>query len=156
MSNYVERNLYENELIVERAKKDKWSLVGAWILGVLFCWLLLIPLISAIIKTVKFTHTELVLTNRRIVYKTGVFNTVSHDAPLNKITSVTSEASIWGRIFNVHSLRIYTTCGFSIAERIENGDDFKSMIMGQIDHFETDRLANQANWTARAISSTRF
>ena len=98
MSNYAEKNLYENEWIVESAKRDRWGLIGCWILGVLFFWLLLIPTIIAVKKTVQYCCAELTVTTKRIVYKTGVFHTQAFDAPLDKIYNVYVDAGFWGRI----------------------------------------------------------
>ena len=152
MGNYVEKNLYENELIVDKARRDKRGLIGKWVFGILFCWLLLIPLIIAIKETVVFTHTELVLTNKRIVHKSGVFHTKAFDAPLNKILNVYVETTFWGRVFNTNKIRITTALGV-IVDRIKDADDFKSTILGQIDQFEEARLARQAAWTAQAMAN---
>ena len=153
MSNYAEKNLYENEWIVESAKRDRWGLVGWWILGILFFWLLFIPTIIAVKKTVQYCYAELTVTTKRIVYKTGVFHTQAFDAPLDKIYNVYLEAGFWGRIFNVYKIRIHTAYGV-IVERIANGAEFKSLILGQIDQFQEERLQRQANWTAQAMAST--
>lgn len=151
MGKYVERNLYENEMIVEKARRDAWGLVGWWVLGILFFWLLFIPLIKAIKETVIFTHTELILTNKRIIRKSGVFHKQVFDSPLLKIQSVYLDSTFWGRIFNVTTIRIITMNGI-IVERIADADDFKSTILGQIDGFESDRLSRQAAWTAQAMN----
>ena len=151
MGKYVEKSLYENELIVEKARRDGWALVGSWILGILFCWLLLIPLIIAIKNTIVFNCTELVLTNKRIIRKSGVFHTKAFDVPLNKIQNVYVETTFWGRVFNTNKIRITTPIGI-IVDRIQNADDFKSTILGQIDHLEEARLARQAAWTAQAMA----
>lgn len=151
MASYVERNLYQNELIVDKARRDSWGLFGRWVFGILFCWLLLIPLISAIKETVTFTRTELVLTNKRIVRKSGVFHTKAFDAPLDKILNVYVETTFWGNVFNTNKIWISTERGV-IIERIKNADDFKSRILGQIDQFEEARLALQASWTAEAMA----
>ena len=151
MSKYVEKNLYENEWIVMQAKRSVWGLVGRWIFGILCFWMLLIPLIRAIVKTIIFTHIELVLTNKRIVHKEGVFNTRSFDVPLNKIQDVRVKTTFFGRMFNSNKIYITTPEGV-IEERIHNADEFKSVILGQIDQFEEDRLVRQAQWTAQAMA----
>lgn len=151
MGKYVEKHLYENELIADYAKRCRWKLAGQWVLGILFCWLLLAPLVYAIVKTVEFTHNELVLTNKRIVHKMGVFNTRSFDIPLNKIQDVRVNTTFFGRIFNTNNIFITTPEGV-IVERIHNADEFKSVILGQIDQFEEDRLVRQAQWTAQAMA----
>ncbi|MBR2646127.1 MAG: PH domain-containing protein [Clostridia bacterium] len=151
MGRYAERNLYENEWIVEKAPRDVWGLIGWWILGVLGCWLLLIPTIYAIKKTVIFTHTEYVLTNKRLICKTGVFHTHSKDIPLLEIQSVYVEVGFWGRIFNVGTMIIKSSRSKPIRLRIQDADDFKTTILSAIDQFELDRLASQSVWTAQAM-----
>ncbi len=150
MARYVERNLYENEVIVEKADRDAWALLGWWVLGILFFWVLFVPLITAIAKTVQFKHTELVLTNKRIIRKTGVFHKKVFDAPLHKVQSVYVVAGFWHRIFNIASIRIITMHGI-IIDRIADADDFKCTILGQLDMFQSDNMARQAEWTANAL-----
>ena len=154
MSRYVEKHLYENELIVEKANRDKWGLIGRWIFGILCFWMLLIPLISAIKHTVIYTHTELVLTNKRIIRKSGVFRTTAFDAPLDKILNVYVVTTFWGRIFNSNRIYIATEHGV-IVDKLANADEFKGIILGQIDHLQESRLALQATWTAQAMVKSR-
>lgn len=177
MSSYAERNLYENEWVVEKAPRDVWGLIGWWTLSVIslailavvsiLSWkllggigiiiialaacLLLLPLIKAICETVVYKHTEIVLTNRRLICKQGVFHTVSKDVPLLEIQSVYVDVSFWGRIFNVGKMYIKVSHGHPIKFKLQDADDFKTTIIGQIDQFELDRLANQSNWTAQAM-----
>ncbi len=181
MGNYVEKHLYENELIVEKAQRDSWGLIGIWVLTLVFAlvaaaaallviqkvfdfttvlWVIagvfgvafVISLIVAIRKTIIFTRTELVLTNKRIVYKRGVFSRKSFDTPLNKLQDVRVETTFWGNVFNTNRIFISTSTGSLIVERIQNADEFKSIILGQINQFEEDRLARQAQWTAQAMA----
>ncbi len=177
MSSYAERNLYENEWVVEKAPRDIWGLVGWWTLSVLAlamlavvsvlslnilqtmgiviialaACLLLLPLIKAICETVVYAHTEIVLTNRRLICKQGVFHTVSKDVPLLEIQSVYVDVSFWGRLFNVGKMYIKVSHGHPIKFKLQDADDFKTTIIGQIDQFELDRLANQSTWTAQAL-----
>ncbi|MBO5412617.1 MAG: PH domain-containing protein [Clostridia bacterium] len=130
MGKYVEKHLQQNEYVVERARRDAWGLFGWWILGILFCWLLFIPLIKAIKETVIFSKTELVLTNRRIIRKSGVFHRQVFESPLSKIQGVYLNSTFLGRVFNVTTIRIITMNGI-IVERIADGDDFKGAILGE-------------------------
>ena len=152
MGSDVEQSLSENELIVEKANRDRWGLIGWWFLGILFFWLLFIPLIKAIKETVIYNHTELVLTNKRIIRKSGVFRTKAFDAPLDKILNVYVETTFWGRVFNTNLVRITTALGV-IVDKIANADEFKSVILGQVDQFQEARLALQASWTAQAMAN---
>lgn len=150
MAKYAERNLYEGEYIVEKAARDIWGLFGRWVMGVLFCWLLFIPTIIAIKETIIFTHTEIVLTNRRLVYKQGVFHTKSKDVPLLKIQGVYVDIGFWGRVFNVGTLYIDTEYG-TIKLKLQDADEFKTTVIGAIDQFERERLSSQSMWTAQAL-----
>lgn len=149
MGRYAEQSLYEGEWVVEKAPRDVWGLFGRWVLGVLFCWLI-VPLVVAIKETVIFTHTELVLTNRRLIFKRGVFHTKTKDVPLPKVKGVSVEIGFWGRIFNVGTIYIDTEYG-TMKYDIQDAEDFRTTIIGQIDQFERDRLADQAAWTAQAM-----
>jgi uncharacterized membrane protein YdbT with pleckstrin-like domain len=151
MGRYVENNLYTNELIVEKARRSGWALFGRWMFGIFFCWLLLIPLIVAIKESIVFSHTELVLTNRRVVRKWGVLHTKSFDAPIEEILNVYVETTFWGRIFNTHLIRISTVHGM-IVERICDAEAFKSLILSQREHYNEFRYARQADWTAQALN----
>lgn len=154
MGRYVENNLYTNELIVEKARRSGWALFGTWVCGILFCWLLLIPLIIAIKETIVFSHTELVLTNKRIVRKSGVFNTKAFDAPINNILSVYVETTFWGRIFNSNLIRITTVHGI-IVDRICNAEEFKTLILSHMERYDEFRYSRQADWTAQALAGNR-
>ncbi len=149
---YVEKNLGKNEVIVKKADRNALFLVGTWVKGILLCWLLLIPTIKAIAATIRFTHVELAITNKRIVGKVGVFNTKSLDAPLNKIQNVSDKQTFFGKIFNYSTININTAAGEYTFDCIKSGAQFKGMIMAQIDQYEEDRIAQQATQMANAMA----
>ncbi len=153
MSNYVKQNLGKNEAIVKIADRNPLSLVISWVLGILFCWLLFIPLIKAIIATIRFTHVELGITNKRLIGKTGVVNTQAMDCALNKIQNVSCTQKFWGKIFNYATIEVNTAAGKFLFHAIKDADHFKGMIMAQIDQYEEDRIAQQASQMAQAMSS---
>ena len=150
---YVERNLNKNEQIVHKAKLNPLALVTAWIGGILFCWLLLIPTIKAIVKTVKFTHIELAVTNKRVVGKAGVVNTASLDLPLNKVQSVNVSQGLWGKIFNYGKIEIKSAADSMAFIMVKSPDAFKRRCMAQIEQYEEDRIKQQAAEMAQAMAS---
>ncbi len=152
MGKYVENNLGKNEVIVKKADRNGLFLLATWLKGILLCWLLLIPTIKAIIATVQFNHVELAITNKRIVGKYGVVNTKALDASLNKVQNVSVTQTFFGKIFNYSTVKINTAAGEFAFGAIKNADAFKGMIMAQIDQFEEDRLAQQANQMAQAMA----
>lgn len=153
MGKYVENNLNRNEEIVKKAELNPLRLVAAWVFGILFCWLLFIPLIKAIKATIKFCNTELAITNKRIVGKVGFANSKSLDAPLNKIQNASASSTLGGKIFNYGTVSIQTASGSFTFEGIKNADGFKSLVMAQIDQYEEDRVKQQAQEMASAMAS---
>lgn len=151
METYVKRSLRRNEQIVKEAELNQGFLLGAWLKGILFFWLLLIPTIKAIIKTVRFNNTKLAITDKRVVGKVGVFNTDSLDAPLNKIQNVSVEQPFWGKVFNYGTVCISTASGIFEFGAIKNADEFKNTILDQIEKYEEDRIKQQATEMARAM-----
>lgn len=153
MGKYVEQNLNRGESIVKKVELNPIMLVFTWLFGILFCWLLLIPLIKAIIATVKFCNIELAVTNKRVVGKIGVFNTQTLDAPLNKIQNTSTKGSFWGKIFNYATITINTAAGEYHFSGVKNADAFKGIIMNQVEAYEEQRLKDQAQQMATAMAS---
>lgn len=153
MENYVEQNLGKNESIVRKAELNSLALVAAWISGVLFCWLLFIPTIKAIIKTVQFFHIELAVTSRRVVGKTGVLHTQTLDAPLNKIQNVAESKTFGGKIFNYSTIVINTAAGAFRFDDIKDGAAFKNALLAQVEQYESDKITEQAKQMASAMAT---
>lgn len=152
MGKYVENNLNKNETVVKEAKLHFFSLVTTWIFALLFFWLLFIPVIKAIIFTVKFFFVELAITNKRIIGKSGVIDSSALDAPLNKIQSVATSSGLGGKIFGYGDITINTAAGKFVYSAIANPEEFKRAIMAQIDQAEEDRVQEQARAMAAAMS----
>ncbi len=149
---YIDRNLTKGETIVVRASFKAGYLVKVWLKGILFCWLLLIPLIKAIIATVKFRCSELALTNKRVIGKLGVVDSASLDLPLNKIQSVGVKSGFWGKIFNHADITISSAAGNIVFSGVSHAEDFKRAVMAQIEQYEEDRVKEQAEQMASAMS----
>lgn len=135
MGKYVESNLGNNETIVFSATRTGLCLFGTWVKGILLCWLLLIPLIKAIIATVAYFKSELVITNQRVVGKTGLVNTKAVDAPLDKVQSVTTTSGFWGKIFGFGTVTISSAADTIVFPGVKNPDDFKKKLLNQIETY---------------------
>jgi uncharacterized membrane protein YdbT with pleckstrin-like domain len=101
MSCYLKKKVLgvtESIRIVPR--KNAIFLVLKWIWGILGCWLLLIPTIKAIAATIRFTHTEYLITDKNVMEKYNVFNTVTNQMPLDKIENIVVTYTFWGKVFN--------------------------------------------------------
>ena len=148
---YVDDILQRNERLVEKAKVTKLILVGAWIKGILLCWLLFIPTIKAIILTIAVSKIELALTDQRLVGKVGIVARQAMDAKLDKVQTVKIAETFWGRIFGYATV-IVTTAGADYAfQAIAHANEFKSKIMNQIDEYENLKVQKQAQALANVM-----
>lgn len=107
---YIEKNILQSdEKIIKKVELHPLKLVLAWIAGILFCWLLLIPTIKAIKETIRYKTTELVITDKKVIEKYGLFNTSCDEMPLEKIENITSNQTFWGKIFGYGNIYIQGT-----------------------------------------------
>ncbi len=153
MGRYVEQNLTKNEKVVKNAELNILSLVFAWVFGILFFWLFLIPVFKAIKKTVAYCNTELTITNKRIIGKVGAASSKSLDAPLDKIQNASVSSSLGGKIFNYGTIEIDTAAGKFLFMNIKNADSFKNMITVAIDEAEEEKTKRQAEEMAAAMAA---
>lgn len=101
MSSYLKKKaLGVTETIKIHPRKNPIFLILRWIWGILGCWLFLVPLIKAIAATIRFTHTEYLITDKNVMEKYNVFNTVTNQMPLDKIENVLVTYTFWGKVFN--------------------------------------------------------
>lgn len=57
-------------------------------------------------RTVSWSHTSLVLTNHRLVYRSGVFTRHSRETPVSIVADVSSSQLILGRVFGYGDLLV--------------------------------------------------
>lgn len=153
MSKYVENNLNRNETIVKKADISKLSLIPTWVGGILFCWLLLIPLVKAIVNTIKLFNIELAITSRRVIGKFGVVNSAAMDAPLDKIQNCSVSSGLWGKIFGYGTVVIDTAAGKYTFTMVKQADNFKKALMAQIEQAQEDKMKQQAEEMAKAMAA---
>jgi uncharacterized membrane protein YdbT with pleckstrin-like domain len=96
-------------------------------------------------------NTEYILTNRRLICSKVVFHKKVKDIPLLEIQGVYIDVPFFGRIFNYGTIFIRTSKGRIRPFRVQNAEEFKTTVVGQIDMFERERLADQSKWTAEAL-----
>ena len=154
MSSYATKNMNRGEEIIKEAEKNPFFLIKSWIIGILFFWLLLIPLVKAIRATIAYVNSELVVTNRRVIGKSGFINSGALDAPLNKIQNVSVSSGFWGKCFNFGEIHIDTASGKYKWGAVKNAEAFKGILMNQIEEYENDRAKKQAEEMAKAMAAT--
>jgi uncharacterized membrane protein YdbT with pleckstrin-like domain len=97
-------------------------LIGAAVLG-------LLGLVSALVALLRQATTELVLTDRRVIYKTGLFQRHTMEMNRSKVETVGVDQSVLGRMLNYGTVIVRGTGGsFEPIRQIEDPLTFRSHI----------------------------
>jgi uncharacterized membrane protein YdbT with pleckstrin-like domain len=124
---YVENNLIQGEQVVYRAELH-WKI---FILPVIFSFVLIgIPwLIAAILQ--KKT-TEMAVTNKRVIIKTGIISRRTIEMNLSKIENIEVNQSLIGRIFGYGIITIVGTGGtHEPFNNVSQPLDFRKSVLAQ-------------------------
>ena len=148
---YVEKTLGRGETIIAKAEVSKlpvvvWGIIsiGLFFLtaagfdfdisGMVAGLIIAVAVFSKPAITV-FT-TELSLTNRRIVGKTGFFKTKTLDFPIKKINPIYVEQKHVGKIFNYSTVNVSSASGVFQYNMVKNAENFRQIVSEQIDAYE--------------------
>ncbi len=100
MTSYVEGALIQDERIVHRGRLSLWSMARLIALGVLLLPVLGLGLIFLIKAWIRYRTTELAVTTRRVIVKTGLIRRSTVEININKVESIQVDQDILGRMFN--------------------------------------------------------
>lgn len=106
MSKYIESSLTPGEHIVHAAKLSVWPYSVAILLGIVLLPVFGIGLIIFLIIWIKFISTELAVTNKRIMVKTGFISRQTIELNLSRLETIQVHQSIFGRIFDYGTIVI--------------------------------------------------
>ena len=106
MASYVETNLIKDELIKYEGKTSAWSLLPKLILGLVFLPVFGIGLLFWVSAAITYYTTELAITNKRVVAKSGLIRRKTIEMNIPKIESLRVEQGFLGRAFNFGSILI--------------------------------------------------
>ncbi len=123
---FIQKNLAPNERIIHLGKLHWWIYVKSLfflILGTLLAFgsttgsgvsaaggfLMACAVIGLLITYVGQKSSEFALTNKRVMFKTGVFSRKMVELQLNKADGMQIEQSLLGRVFNFGKVRVTST-----------------------------------------------
>lgn len=106
MTSYVEGALVKDEKIVHLGHISLWSLWHLIALGVILLPAFGIGLIFLIWAYVRYKTTELAITSRRVIVKSGFIRRRTIEININKVESIQVDQEILGRLFNFGTLVI--------------------------------------------------
>ena len=126
---YVDSNLIPGETVVHRAKLHGMIFVPGIVLFVVIIGIFL--LVAAIIR--KAT-TEMAVTNKRVIIKTGLISRKTLEMNLAKVENIGVDQGIFGRMFNFGKITVVGTGGtheeFSM---VASPLDFRKAVQTQAD-----------------------
>lgn len=155
-------DVMDGERIIRHSLIHKGCLyapIAVIIIGVLFVWLifpifiLIIGVIWFIIRYIGYTTNDLILTNKRVFGKCGLIFTDQMQSPLNKIDSVSFSNGIIGKLIGYGTVIISTTSSVYKFRFIQEGQSLSNDIFNQLEISETEKMEEQAEAIARAISN---
>jgi len=161
---YLESLLSENEKILRVARQHWFILVSTIILeivlilvilalgitlGVMFppfaplvagvgAILLLIPIVTMVRDILNWLYRQFIVTNRRVMQISGIFNKNVTDSSLEKVNDVKMVQSALGRIFDYGDIQILTASelGVNLFRRIEEPIKFKTAMLNAKERLE--------------------
>jgi|MudIll2142460700_1097286.scaffolds.fasta_scaffold30134_4 uncharacterized membrane protein YdbT with pleckstrin-like domain len=120
--------------------------VGTTLAGVFFAplflayLLILIPLVLLILDILRWWNLQYVVSNRRVIQVSGVFNKATIDSSLEKVNDVKMEQSFFGRMMDYGDIEILTASelGVNRFSRISQPIAFKTAMLNAKEQMATD------------------
>lgn len=109
MTSYVNSTLISEEQVVYEAWVSKWCLLPHIVLGLLLLPVFGVGLVFWARAAIIYWTTELAVTNKRVIAKTGLIRRNTIEMFLSKVESVHVEQSVLGRIFDFGTVMISGT-----------------------------------------------
>ena len=150
--NYVQSMLGENEHIILVTRQHWFVLFSAIVAEITITLLLIaavsvatfffplaafgfvlviVPLISMLRDILIWSNHEYLVTNRRVIQISGIFNKNVVDSSLEKVNDVKMTQSFWGRLFDYGDVEILTASeiGVNLFKRIGDPIKFKTAML---------------------------
>ncbi|OZI08143.1 hypothetical protein BWI93_10815 [Siphonobacter sp. BAB-5385] len=125
MGSYVNNHLIKDEQVIFETNYH-WT--------IFFTWASLFTLTIA--AWIKRSSDEFVITNKRLVIKTGFISRDTIELNLNKVESIQVEQSVWGRMFGFGTVSIHGTGETSqVFTRISDPLEFRRKYQEQYDQY---------------------
>lgn len=172
---YLESLLGQREKIILTARQHWFILIGSILLEVVLILLifaatitaavflteyialivaigfvaLLIPVATMMRDILDWTNRLFIVTNRRVITISGVFNKNIIDSSLEKVNDIHMVQSALGRIFDYGDIEILTgsELGVNMLRRLENPVRYKKALLDAKSHLEGHDLVNDMDAT---------
>jgi uncharacterized membrane protein YdbT with pleckstrin-like domain len=110
---YIDDSLIEGETLLHRAHVSWWSQLPMVLLGVVTL-VVGVGLVFLAIAWIRVRSTEIAITTRRVIAKSGFIKRHTVEINLDKVEALKVEQGVWGRMLNFGSIFI-SGAGTSVA-----------------------------------------
>lgn len=103
---YIQESLSDNEKIEAEFEYHWfiWVPIALWFVAGIASFGILLPV--AIYKLLVVKYTEMGLTNKRVIFKTGIVSRNTQEMKLTSIETVDLRQGIWGRMFGFGDINV--------------------------------------------------
>lgn len=117
-----------------------------WLPILLGALLILIPLTTLTYDLLAWWNRQYLVTSRRVIQISGMFNKNVVDSSLEKVNDVKLTQSVLGRLFNYGDVEILTASelGVNLFQRIEDPIRFKTAMLNAKEKLERPESARQS------------
>lgn len=114
---YISDTLNPGEIICYRGKVSVSYIVVRIFFAVIFLFTIIVPLCLSVV-VLRAAMTKFVITNKRIIIKSGIISRNISDIALSKCEGVSFRQGFWGRLFNWGTL---VTSGVGVQKQSFSG-----------------------------------
>ena len=134
MSSYVDEVLIKDEAVLYRGHLSVWSFIWWIIFGLLLLPAFGLGLLLWLWAWVIYRTTELAVTNKRIIAKTGLIQRNTVEMFLEKVESIQVDQGVLGRVFDFGSITVSGTGGDkSPVKNVSQPLEFRKAFMTAVD-----------------------
>lgn len=102
--------------------------------------LMLIPIVTGTRDVLEWTNHQFIITNRRVMQISGIFNKSVIDSSLEKVNDIKMEISALGRMFGYGDIEILTASelGVNLFKQIDSPVKFKTALLNAKTYLEQE------------------
>jgi uncharacterized membrane protein YdbT with pleckstrin-like domain len=97
--------------------------------------------------------TEIAITDRRLIGKTGFIRRQSKDTILDKVSNISFDEGFFGRIFGYGTITVVAAGEKVSFIGISHPEEFRKIVMQQIEAYNEMKLKQQAEAIAKGLKS---
>jgi len=110
---YIDESLIAGEVVLHRSRISGWVLLPRILLGLLLL-VVVVGLYFLISAWVESRTTEIAITNKRVIAKSGFIRRETIEINLAKVEALRVDQGLWGRMLNFGTL-VITGAGGAVA-----------------------------------------